>query len=275
MTDDELIAAAGRVCVAVSTGGDVSPVLVDARAVAVELVRRATDPVEIRRTAERLRKRSYRERVPDNPGTMSRTNGGQSPGHRPGQSPENVPDRPPSALPPSAAASKTLRKDSENGVAEAAAVAASSSARVAESSRTNAGQCPTLPGVLAGVLDGVDGASTSRKNLLRLERCEPLLRRLASEQGVEPVALFEAGWRRFKADDDVKRQRYGAAVFLSQLEQWCWPDPTPERTPGEIRAQQSAVDLERMKREQADERDVPTAAEIRELTAGIGRRVAS
>lgn len=45
---------------ALSTGGNVSSVLADVRAVAAELVRRATDPDEVRRTAERLRKREYR-----------------------------------------------------------------------------------------------------------------------------------------------------------------------------------------------------------------------
>jgi hypothetical protein len=81
---------------------------------------------------------------------------------------------------------------------------------------------------MAGVWDGVRGMSTSGTNRHRIMIAEPLLRRLATEQGLEPLELFKAGTARFKADESVRRKNFGLPVFLSQLAVWCAP---PEKPP--------------------------------------------
>ncbi len=78
--------------------------------------------------------------------------------------------------------------------------------------------------LMAAVWDGMDGATVSGAYKGRLADCEPLLRRLAAEQGLEPLDLFRAAVKRFKSDPKVRAGRFGLAAFLSQLEQWCWPD---------------------------------------------------
>jgi len=74
---------------------------------------------------------------------------------------------------------------------------------------------------MAAAWDGCDGASISGTMRHRIGACEPLLRRLADGQGVEPLALWCTAMARFRADPDVQRKRLGLPVFLSQLAEWC------------------------------------------------------
>lgn len=91
-----------------------------------------------------------------------------------------------------------------------------------------------LPIAMAGIWDGVGGMSTSGQNRHRLAVCEPLMRRIASEQGRKPEDVFRDAVKRFKADPEVTRKRLGLPVLLSQLEVWCAPEPKAETKPEDV-----------------------------------------
>ena len=128
---------------------------------------------------------------------------------------------------------------------------------------------------MAGVWDGNGGLNISGTNRARIAGAAPVLVSIAARYGRDPVDVFREAAARFKADRNVQQKRFGLPVFLSQLEQWCAPDPEPQRTPGEVRAAQSVGELARMEREQAEaDADPISPEELRELTALPGRRVA-
>lgn len=74
---------------------------------------------------------------------------------------------------------------------------------------------------MAHAWDRVGGVTISGTNRRRIADCEPLLLRLATEQGKEPIDLFSAAVKRFKEAPATVEKRLGLAVFMSQLETWC------------------------------------------------------
>lgn len=90
-----------------------------------------------------------------------------------------------------------------------------------------------LKAEMAGIWDGVGGVSTSGQNRARIAACEPLLRRIAAEQGREPADVFRDAVRRFKGHVAETGKRMGLAVLLSQLEAWCLPDAAPKKPASE------------------------------------------
>ena len=264
MTRDELLQMAARVCLSLSAGNDVAHVIEDARAVANGLALLALSDAPVRRPGQS-----------DRPKTLRRTTKSDSTGQRPklltrtiGQPQSDNAESKSDNLSLSSEASSLSgqEKAAKNGEIGSGSLASDVAVQSAQEGLSdlggaqsdNAGQPNrttesdnghdeqdnanrtagprSVRVAMADVWDGCGGYSVSGTYRHALGELEPLLTRLAAEQGLEPLELLRQAMGRFKSDESVRRKRLGLGTFISQFEQWCWPpvEGGNGRGPGEV-----------------------------------------